>query len=75
MSPHLSGPVIGPLITQEPSVVAGPAPYIVKSGNRIGAAPVRCRNCRGVLMVISQIRGMNCGDLGDLTALDPRRGG
>jgi Family of unknown function (DUF6510) len=32
---------------------------------------VRCRNCAGLLMVISQIRGMNCVDLGGLTALDP----
>jgi ribosomal protein S27E len=36
---------------------------------------VRCRNCSAVLMVISQIRGMNCVDLGGLTALDPRQGG
>jgi len=36
---------------------------------------VRCRNCSGVLMVISQIRGVNCVDLGGLTALDSRDGG
>ena len=36
---------------------------------------VRCRNCSGVLMVISQIRGMYCADLGGLTALDPGQGG
>jgi ferredoxin-NADP reductase len=36
---------------------------------------VRCRNCSGMLMVISQIRGMNCVDLHGLAALDPRRGG
>jgi uncharacterized Zn finger protein len=36
---------------------------------------VRCRNCSGMLMVISQIRGMNCVDLRGLAALDPRQGG
>ena len=36
---------------------------------------VRCRNCSGMLMVISQIRGVSCVDLGGLTALDPRVGG
>lgn len=36
---------------------------------------VRWRNCSGMLMVISQIRGMNCADLGGLTALDPGQGG
>ena len=35
---------------------------------------VCCRNCPGMLMVISPIRGVNCADLGGLTALDPRRG-
>ena len=36
---------------------------------------VRCRNCSGMLMVISRVRGMNCVDLRGLAALDPRRGG
>ena len=36
---------------------------------------VRCRNCSGVLMVISQIRGVNCVDIRGLTALDPHEGG
>ena len=36
---------------------------------------VRCRTCAGLLMVISQIRGMNCVDLRGLAALEPRRGG
>ena len=36
---------------------------------------VRCRNCSGVLMVISQLRGMNCVDLRGLAALDARHGG
>jgi len=36
---------------------------------------VRCRNCSGVLMVISQIHGVNCVDVGGLTALDPHRAG
>jgi Family of unknown function (DUF6510) len=33
-----------------------------------------CRNCSGMLMVISQIRGVDCADLGGMTALDPRQG-
>jgi len=43
---------------------------------RDGRLPTRpvtmvfCRNCSGMLMVISQIRGVNCADLGGLTALD-----
>jgi hypothetical protein len=35
---------------------------------------VRCRNCFAMLMVISQIRGMNCVYLGGLAALDLRQG-
>ena len=35
---------------------------------------VCCRNYSGMLMVISQIRGVNCVDLGGLTALDIRQG-
>jgi hypothetical protein len=35
---------------------------------------VRCRNCSGMLMIISQNRGMNCVDLHGLAALDPRQG-
>ena len=36
---------------------------------------VRCRRCTSVLMVIAQVRGMNCVDLSGLAALeaDPRR--
>ena len=36
---------------------------------------VRCRTCGSVLMAISQIRGMNCVDLGGMSALetDPGR--
>ena len=34
---------------------------------------VRCRNCSAVLMVISQIRGVNYVDLRGMTALDPAR--
>jgi uncharacterized protein DUF6510 len=33
---------------------------------------VRCRNCSGLLMVISQIRGIRCVDLRGLEALDTR---
>ena len=36
---------------------------------------VRCRTCAGLLMVISQVRGMNCVDLRGLAALDARHGG
>lgn len=36
---------------------------------------VRCRNCSAMLMAISRIRGMNCVDLGGLTALDPHQDG
>jgi hypothetical protein len=35
---------------------------------------VRCRNCSGMLTVISRIRGMNCVDLGGLTTLDSHQG-
>jgi ribosomal protein S27E len=31
---------------------------------------VRCRNCTSLLMVISQIRGLNCVDLGGIAVLD-----
>jgi hypothetical protein len=31
---------------------------------------VRCRTCGSVLMIIAQIRGMSCVDLGGMTALD-----
>jgi hypothetical protein len=33
---------------------------------------VRCRSCSGVLMVISQIRGLNCVDLSGVAALHSR---
>jgi Family of unknown function (DUF6510) len=36
---------------------------------------VRYRNCSGMLMVISQIRGMKCVDLRGLAALDARHAG
>ena len=36
---------------------------------------VSCRACPTILMVIAQILGMNCVDLGGLAALDPRQGG
>jgi hypothetical protein len=35
---------------------------------------VRCRSCSGVLMVISQIRGVNCVDVRGLTTLGPHQG-
>jgi Family of unknown function (DUF6510) len=31
---------------------------------------VRCRNCTSLLMVISQVHGLNCVDLGGLAGLD-----
>ena len=37
-------------------------------------AVVRCRTCSGVRMVISRIRGVNCVDLGGLTALGSLQG-
>jgi Family of unknown function (DUF6510) len=33
---------------------------------------VRCRTCTAILIVISQVRGINCVDLTGLTSLDPR---
>lgn len=36
---------------------------------------VRCRTCGSMLMVISQIRGMNCVDLSGMTALDTGQAG
>jgi ribosomal protein S27E len=33
---------------------------------------VRCRNCSGLLMVISRIRGISCVDLRGLEALEAR---
>jgi hypothetical protein len=36
---------------------------------------VRCRTCGSVLMIISQIRGVSCVDLGGMTALDTGQGG
>ena len=36
---------------------------------------VRCRTCSGVLMVISQIRGMNCVDVRGLSVLYPDQDG
>ncbi len=40
---------------------------------RVPGTVVRCRTCGSVLMVISQIRGMNCVDLGGMTALGEGR--
>jgi len=37
----------------------------------VPGAVVRCRTCSGMLMVISNVRGVNCVDLGGVTALDP----
>jgi len=46
----------------------GPVAYLRGPGTM-----VRCRNCSDMLMVIPQIRRMNCVDLRGLTALDRRR--
>jgi Family of unknown function (DUF6510) len=35
---------------------------------------VRCRTCGGVLMVIAEIRGVNCVDLGGMAAFDTSQG-
>jgi hypothetical protein len=48
--------------------VAETAVYLRGPGN-----VVRCRTCTSVLMVISQIRGLNCVDLHGLAALDPHQ--
>ncbi len=40
---------------------------------RVPGTVVRCRNCSAMLMVISQIRGMNCVDLSGLAALAARQ--
>ncbi len=40
---------------------------------RVPGTVVRCRNCSAMLMVISQIRGMNCVDLRGLAALAARQ--
>lgn len=42
---------------------------------RVPGTVVRCRSCGSVLMVISQIRGMSCVDLGGMAALDTGQGG
>ena len=34
---------------------------------------VRCRNCTGLLMVVTQVHGLNCVDLGGVAALDAPR--
>ena len=40
---------------------------------RVPGTVVRCLNCSAMLMVISQIRGMNCVDLRGLAALAARQ--
>ena len=40
---------------------------------RLPGTVVRCRTCSGMLMVISQVRGMKCVDLRGLAALDARQ--
>jgi hypothetical protein len=40
---------------------------------RVPGTVMRCRTCGSVLMVISQIRGMSCVNLGGMTALEPAR--
>ena len=42
---------------------------------RVPGTVVRCRTCGSVLMVISQVRGMSCVDLGGMAALDTGQGG
>jgi Family of unknown function (DUF6510) len=34
---------------------------------------VRCRSCTSVLMVVTQVRGLNCVDLSGMTALETDR--
>jgi hypothetical protein len=45
--------------------VAGTVVYL-----RVPGTVVRCRNCLGVLMVISRIRGTYCVDLSGIASLD-----
>jgi hypothetical protein len=81
---HLDGSAIGGLLQQVFGTemtdaeatcaacgVAGPLAETVVYLRGPGSV-VRCRNCSGVLMVISQIRGVNCIDLTGLAALDAR---
>jgi Family of unknown function (DUF6510) len=42
---------------------------------RVPGTVVRCRTCGSMLMVISQIRGVNCVDLSGMTVLDVGQGG
>jgi DNA-directed RNA polymerase subunit RPC12/RpoP len=42
---------------------------------RVPGTVVRCRTCGSVLMVIAQIRGVNCVDLGGMTAFGATHGG
>jgi hypothetical protein len=42
---------------------------------RVPGTVVRCRTCGSVLMIISQIRGVSCVDLGGMTALDSGQDG
>jgi hypothetical protein len=41
---------------------------------RLPGAVVRCRTCGGLLMVITQVRGMNCVDLQGIAALNAPMG-
>jgi hypothetical protein len=49
--------------------VAGTVVYL-----RAPGTVVRCRNCAGLLMVISRVRGVHCVDLAGLASLDARPG-
>jgi hypothetical protein len=49
--------------------VAGTVVYL-----RTPGTVVRCRNCLGMLMVISRVRGMYCADLTGLSSLDNQGG-
>jgi len=42
---------------------------------RVPGAVVRCRRCTSILIVISQVRGLNCVDLSGLAALHGREAG
>jgi hypothetical protein len=48
--------------------VAGTVVYL-----RVPGTVIRCRNCLGVLMVVSRVRGVYCVDLTGMASLDTPR--
>ena len=74
----LDGNAIGALLHKVcgTDITAAEATWaLCRATGPVAGTVVRCRNCSGVLMVISQIRGANCVDVCGLTALDLHQGG